>query len=456
MRNKSALFTAVALIITVLACDIPTIPTLPPIVSTVLNDDTLATDVAATLNAFISGTPEVTVTPEPPPCVNASVLTIAYTDNGNVWLVEGTNPPVQLTSGGNASGVAISGDGQKVAFTTWDPPTQSSELRAVNSDGSGETVLMSQADLDALPPGLGGALHHTVHRMQFKPCTQDLLFNTRSVFEGPGLATHNDLLEMDTSSGILTVLLPPGSSGAGFVISPDGSLLALSHPDKIEFANIDGSGLIPNAHTYTPVITYSEFQWNPPVQWAPDSSGVGLAMPSQDPFAPGAYGDIWLIQADGSGVVHSATIVADFYRIQYKEITISPNLSSLVYLRDSGTPNIEEIYIANFDGSGETLYDTADLDPQGWSPDSINYAYVVSTAGGNELRIGRLGYAPLTQSTTPDRMRNVNWVDDTRLLFFDGSNPTWTLKLTQLGSGTFTLATTTGTTLPTYDFVPKP
>lgn len=456
MRFKLVRLAALAMIIAILACDIPTIPTLPPIVSTVLNDDTLATDIAATLGALISGTTEVTVTPEPPPCTTASVLTVAYINNGNIWLIEGSNPPAQLTSSGTANGVALSGDGLKVAFTTWDPPTQSSELRAVNSDGSGETVLMSQADLDALPPGLGGALHHTVHRMQFKPCTQDLLFNTRSVFEGPGLATHNDLLEMDTSSGILTVILPPGSSGAGFVISPDGSKLALSHPDKIEFANIDGSGLITNAHTYTPVITYSEFLWNPPVRWAPDSGAVGLAMPSQDPFAPGAYGDIWLIQADGSAVAHMATIVANFYQIQTKEITISPNLSSLAYFRDSATPNVEQIYFSNFDGSGETLYDTADLKPEGWSPDSINYAYVVTTVGGNELRIGRLGYTPVVQATTTDIMRDVNWVDDTRLLYFDGSNPTWNLKLTQLGSGTFTLATITGSTLPTYDFVPKP
>jgi hypothetical protein len=292
--------------------------------------------------------------------------------------------------------------------------------------------------------------------MQFKPCTQDLLFNTRSIFEGPGLATHNDLLEMDTSSGILTVILPPGSSGAGFFISPDGNKLALSFPDHIGFANIDGSGLIPSAHTYTPVITYSEFLWNPPVQWAPDSSTVGLAMPSQDPFAPGAYGDIWIIQADGSGANHTATIVADFYQIQSKEITISPDLGSLAYLRDSGTVNVEEIYFANIDGSGETLYDTADLKPQGWSPDGINYAYVVTTAGGNELRIGRLGYTPLTQATTTNIMRNVRWVDDTKLLYFDGSNPTWALKLTQLGSGTTTLTSITGTALPIYDFAPKP
>ncbi len=475
MRTKSLVMVITVLIIVALACDIPTPPAASPAASSptspaedslatqvaatltaIAAEDTLATQAAATLTAAALEAPSATPSPTEAPCSTASALTIAYTDNGNVWLIEGSNPPLQLTSGGDTSEVAISDDGLKVAFTTWDAPTQSSELRVVNSDGSGEMVLMSQADLDALPPPLGSALHHTIHHMQFKPCSQDLLLSTRSVYDAPGLEVQHNLLEINVNSGILTTVLAPGTSGTGFFISPDGSKLALSFPERIDFANIDGSGLIPSAHTYTPVITYSEFLWNPPVRWAPDSSSVGLAMPSQDPFAPGAYGDIWLIQSDGSAATHMATIVADFYQIQYEEITISPDLSMLAYLRDSGTPNIEEIYFSNFDGSGETLYDTADLRPQGWSPDSINYAYIVSTLGGAELRIGRSGYAPLAVATTTNTFRSVQWVDNTRLLHFDGSHPSWDLKLTVLGSGSFTLATTTGATLPTYDFTPKP
>jgi len=475
MRTKLPLMVIMALITVALACSIPTTPTLPPATSSPTSpaEDSVATQVAATLTAIAaedtlatlvaaSPTPAAIEVPSPTPsptepaCDIASVLTIAYTNNGNVWLIEGTNPPLQLTSGGNAAAVAISGDGQKVAFTTWEAPTQTSELRSVNSDGSAENVLMSQADFDALPPGLNGALHLTLHHMRFKPCSQDLLFNTRSVYEAPGLMTQNNLLEIDTSSGILTTILTPGNSGIDFFISPDGSKLALSFPERIDFTNIDGSGLVPSAHTYTPVITYSEFMWNPPFRWAPDSSAVGLAMPSQDPFAPGASGDIWLIPADGSGASLMATIVADFYQIQYEEITISPDMSSLAFQRDSATPNVEELYFSNFDGSGETLYDTADLHLEGWSPDSINYAYLVTTVGASQLRIGRLGYAPLTATASPDRLRDVSWVDDTRLLHFDGANPSWDLKLTVLGSGTFTLATSTGTMLPTYDFAPKP
>jgi hypothetical protein len=474
MRTKPILMVIMTLIVIALACG-PATPTATPdsssptlpaedslatqvaaTLTAIAGGDTLATQVAATLTAAASEVPSATPSPTEIPCDIAPVLTIAYTDNGNVWLIEGTNPALQLTSGGDVDDVAISDDGLRVAFTTWDPPTQSSELRVVSSDGTGEMVLMSQADLDAVPPPLGSALHHTVHHMRFKPCSQDLLFNTRSVYDAPGLETQNNLLEINVNSGILTTLLAPGTSGIGFFISPDGSKLALSFPERIGFANIDGSGLIPSAHTYTPVITYSEFLWNPPVRWAPDSSAVGLAMPSPDPFAPGAYGDIWLIQADGSAATHMTTIVADFYQIQYQEITISPDLGTLAYLRDSGTPNIEEIYFANFDGSGETLYDTADLRPQGWSPDSLNYAYIVSTGGGAELRIGRQAHAPFAAATTANTFREVQWVDNTRLLHFDGSHPSWALKLTVLGSGSFTLTTVTGGTLPIYDFTPKP
>ncbi len=474
MRTKPILMAIMALIVVALACG-PATPTASPVTSSptspaedsvatqvaatltaIAGGDALATQVAATLTAAAPDVPSATPSPTEPPCDIAPVLTIAYTDNGNVWLIEGSNPPLQLTSGGDASSVAISDDGQKVVFAAWDTPTDSRELRVVNSDGSGETILMSQADLDALPPPLDGALHHDFHHMQFKPCSQDLFFSTLSVFEGPGLVTQNNLIEIDVSSGILTTILAPGTSGTGFFISPDGSKLALSFPERIGFANIDGSGLVPSAHTFTPVITSSQFMWNPPVRWSPDSTAVGLAMPSQDPFAPGAYGDIWLIQADGSAATHMATIVAEFYQVQYEEITISPNLGTLAYLRDSGTPNLLELFFSNFDGSGETLYDTADLRPHGWSPDSINYAYNVTISGGTELRVARLGYAPLTLNTNSGTYRDVHWVDDTRMLHFSGSIPSWDLDLTVLGSGTFTLATISGGTLPAYDFTPKP
>jgi hypothetical protein len=441
------------LIFAVLSCDIA-IPTLPPVVETLIGGGTSAVDIAAT-NAAGTLT-ALAAEPTEPPCDTAAVLTIAYIDNGNIWVIEGSNPPLQVTSGGNASYVVISDDGQKIAFATWDGLTQSTELRSVNSDGSGQVLLLSQPNFDALPPPLGGALHHTIHRMQFKPCSQDLLFSTRSVYEGPGLETQNNLIQIDTTTTTMTTLLAPGDGGAAFTISPDGSKIAIQNPERIGFANIDGSGLIPSAHTYTPVITYSEFMWPPPVRWAPDSSAIGLAMPSQDPFDPSAYGSIWTVQADGSGATLSTTITAQFYWTQRIETTISPDLGALCYMRETGTPNVWNLYFASFDGSGEVLYDTADLRQSGWSPDSTNYAYVVDTGSGAELRVGRVGYAPLTLTATSGMLRDIQWVDDMRMLHFAGANPTWNLQLTQLGSGTVTLATITGSSLPTYDFAPKP
>jgi hypothetical protein len=456
--------TMLVLMLAALACGAPSTPiptdsgpleTSPPATPIPTEGGPLETSPPATAPPTMPpGSTPIPSEPPPPPCIQASVLTIAYTNNGNLWLIEGTNPPLQLTSGGTADTVAISEDGLKVAFTTYDLATQNTELRVVNSDGTGEMVLLSQPELDALYP-LSGALHNHVYRYQFKPCSQSVYFNTRASFEGPGLATHDGLLEIDVNTGIVTTLLASGDGG-DFYVSPDGNRIAISRPESVSFADADGTNLVPNTHTFTPVITYSEFRWSPPLQWAPDSSAVGLAMPSEDPFLPGAYGEIWQIPADGSPASLMATITAKFYHTQTQDVAISPDLSKLVYTRESGTPSILDLYFANIDGSGESLYDTHEIRPQGWAPDSTNYAYVVNLPMGAELRIGKAGFPPMVQTATTDIFRNVAWVDNTRLLFFEGSHPNWDLYLGVLGGGNTLLASVSGDFIPSFDITPKP
>ena len=90
-------------------------------------------------------------------------------------------------------------------------------------------------------------------------------------------------------------------------------LMAISRPTSISFANVDGSGYLPDVHTFPNVITYSEFLWGPPVRWASDSASVGLAMPGEEPFLPTSYGDMWIIPADGSPATLLGTIIGKFY-----------------------------------------------------------------------------------------------------------------------------------------------
>jgi hypothetical protein len=417
--------------------------------------DSVATSVAATMAAMGGETPLETAppaaeSPEPAPteapCVMAASLTIAYTNGGNVWFIEGTNPPIQLTSGGNADDVSISDDGQRVAFTTYDNMTGNTELRVVHSDGTGETVLLSQAQLDALYP-LGDALHNLLHRRAFMPCTHNLLFNTRATFEGPGLATHDNVLLIDVDSATLTTLLNPGDGG-DFTVSPDHAQIAISRPDSISLVNADGTNLRPDLLTITPVITYSEYMWSPYLRWAPGSAAVGLAMPSEDPFAPGISGTIWRIPADGSPPVALATIAGEFFFTQTRYTAISPDFAKVAFERDTATPNIMELYIANVDGTGETLYDTGNISWWNWNPDSTNFVYRTDTG---DLRLGRLGAGPMTLGNGT----NLRWVNTTRYLYLTGSYGSWTLKLGTLGGADTTLASPAGDFVA-YDFAPKP
>ena len=267
--------------------------------------DSMATQVAATLTALTpvahsaSEIAPTSESPEPTPAAPASVpiVRIAYTDGGNVWLAEGDAPPTQLTSTGAAENVWISDDGQKVVFTRRPAADGPAEIRAVNRDGSGETVLAGGETWNGLYPH-EAFLFNDLQTMGFIPGTHQLLLNTRGVPEGPGLARYNDLLRLDADSGALTSLRAP-EAGGDFIIAPNGQKAILTLQDRLSLITIDGADLRRDAITFSPVITYSEYAYHPKGQWNPDSSAVGFAIPSFDPLAPDAGATLWHLPADG-------------------------------------------------------------------------------------------------------------------------------------------------------------
>ena len=286
--------------------------------SPTFSPDDAATAVAATVAAIsvpattpgALPTAEEHALPTDLPTAGAPELVLAYTDGGNVAFLAGAGPASLLTAGGAIEQVRLSDDGRKIAYTRRAAVDQPVELRAVNSDGSGDSLLMGPADFDALYP-LDGALHHDLSEFEFIPGTHLLLVNTRSIFEGPGLAKHDDLLRIDTDSLARTMLLAPGTGG-DFTASPDGRYLALTRPDTVEIRLADGSpsgsGVIP----YSPVITYSEYAYYAQPVWSADSAGVAVAIPSPDPFAPAPTGSIWRLPTGGSAAL-AGTIAGQFF-----------------------------------------------------------------------------------------------------------------------------------------------
>lgn len=381
-----------------------------------------------------------------PEAILASVPCITYTDGGNVWLLEATNPPVQLTSSGDASEVMISTDCQKVTFIRRIGPDQLPEIRSVNTDGSGEMALLTSAQIDALYPLDPMFSRNDIASIAFIPGSHELMFNTRAVpAQGPGLAKYNDLAHLDADTGTLTSVFAP-EDGGDFALSPDGTQLALILPDSIGLVNIDGSNLRPGLISYTPVITYSEFQYYAQPVWTRNSDAIGVAIPSSDPLAAGLSGTIWRVPVVSATAVNVGTVNGDFYFSQaFSESSLSYNLQHVAFLRETGTPNIKDLYLANADGSGEVVYDTGNIQWQGWALDNVHFVY--SLGGPMNLQLGVVGGA----STSIGLCDDLRWRNNNTFLCLSGSMSSWTLMRGQIGSGLTALVSPAGDFIA-YDF----
>jgi hypothetical protein len=415
MKIRVSIFLVLALVLTLTSCNLP------------VDGDTLNTAVAATLAVVESGgvgdpkgsdSPDATAaadedpapvapsdTPEP---TGPGVLTIVYISGGNVWFYQEGSSPVQLTTSGNALQVVITQDGQLVAFFWHNSSTDVFELRVVQTATGTESVLLTQADLDAFYP-LDGAIHHIPYLFEFIPGTHTVLMNTRKTFEGPGLVQNNDLWSIDADSGARTSLFTPGLGG-DFYLSPSGSRLALVQATTIGFANADGSGRSPDHLTFPPVITYSEYLYYPVAVWAPDESEIVVVIPPEDPFLSDTA-RVWSLPVSG-GSTHLVDLAGfNFFRNQRRTPLIAPDTSKVVFMRETA-PNTFDLVVTPLDGSPESVYTSGDISWQGWSPDSTQFAY--TDAPRNYMR-GGLGLP----SAGVGFGAYLRWVDGDTLLYLD-------------------------------------
>jgi hypothetical protein len=408
-----------------------------------LIEGTTTTDEPFVATLSPTSIPPSEVPPSPP------ILKIVYIDAGNIWLIEGGSPPQQLTNSGFAENVLISPDGLKIVFKRRLTFDDLAELRVVNADGSGEDVLLSTDDMKTLYPSTLESKGFEISQMAFLPGTHDLYFNTYEAFATIGVAMTDDLLLINTDSGDLTRLLNPNHGGQ-FAISPDGTRIVMIQPDRIHLVNPDGSGLSTDLINYPPVITYSEFQYYAQPIWTRDSGAVGFAIPSADPLDGSPSGDIWRIPRDGSAAVKIATIAGDFYFSQVFSTTIlSPLFDRVAFMRETATPNIRELYIAQSDGAAETIYDTGEISWVGWAPDGIHFVY--SLTDPMDLIIGSVGDSPAPLVTGMD----LRWINNRDFLYLSGSMGAWTLMKGSIGTAPTSLVTPVGDFI-SYDFTRSP
>lgn len=397
--------------------------------------DALASAVAATMAAQPPlDRPIETVTNEPTAPAAASpksespspheismreyLLTYAY--DGDLWIRTPNGTGQRLTTSGDVVDVLVSDDRSVIAYVRRSPQPDNFEIRAISVDGGNDRQILSQQTLDSLYP-LDEMLHFQTSQVEFVPASHSLLFNTRGVFDGPGLLKNDDLYLLNADTGDLSLLLPRGQGG-DFSISPDGKKLAITQPDSIAMAAIDGTHPQPDLVTFQPIITYSEYQYYPVAVWAPDSSRFGVFIPSPDPLAEDPSGTVWTIPVGGEPGSFPPISGQAFFPQSNGNSLLSPDMQSVAILRESGEQQTSMLYLSHPDGSNNRLYAEGSIQWIGWNPDGSLFAF----RRDNETII--LGGPQRDPKPLADG-RSLRWVTPELFVAQAGQRGSWSLMI---------------------------
>jgi hypothetical protein len=361
-------------------------------------------------------------------------LQVAFVKDGNVWLWQERGEAVVLTQDGGVEEVKLSDDARKVAFV------RGGSLWVVNRDGSGERRLVGSDYLAGLAAdGRGAALY----QFDWTPSAYTIAFNTRRELEGPGLLLNDDLHRVDAITGEVTLLLGSGDGGQ-FTYSPGGEQIALVTPGDISLVDTGGG----NRHQvlpYTPVVTYSGYQYYARPLWAPEVRELLVVIPPPDPFArPLPATSIFRLFSDGRPAHLVKTVEA---MALFNPPAIAPDLALVAYLQPVGE-NESNLMIGLVEGGEPVLYARNVQAFDGWSPDSEQFIY---TAADGTKQLGRSGMAPRPLPGSPTNVVDVRWVDGERFLFLNQTPRGWDLVLGHV-DGTSEIVESIAGFPPSYDY----
>jgi hypothetical protein len=324
-----------------------------------------------------------TITPE---ASGLPILRVAYSKNADPWIWTEGEGPRQVADSVNVTDVVLSSDGQVVAFKRDD----TSELLAVNADGSGLRTLVSAEFL--------AGKNVLVWRFDFAPRSHTVYF-TLVPSEG-NFAPYYDLYRVDADAATPdpVQVRAPGQGGVA-MFSPDGQWMTLYHAGGLDLVRTDGS----EARTiFSYPEGYEPATFGPDIVWKQDSSGFSLFRINAAWFVPVAGGDPTL----------SPTIASQWG-------AVSPDGQRVAYTTN-GNPS--EVHIVEADGTDRLYTTVQDGSFGGWLPDSVHFTiiYEVVIEGfygmANQYSIGALG-EELVRLTDTEHAYPVVWLSNDRFLF---------------------------------------
>jgi hypothetical protein len=365
-----------------------------------------------------------TSTPTPSVLFTLDAIRMAYVVDGNLYVQDGSNQPIQLTHSGEDSAPIFSDDGRNIVFFRGQIPY---DLYAINADGNGELALLTSSQLVAL--NLGYSDITEIRSLAFVPGTHQLLFNAHE-FKPSDIVLENmnylgakpnlDLLLVDTDTAEIKRLLPPGEGGP-FQVSPDGKMVGIQTINHIDVIGLDGKIIRRNLATYPSAWVHL---WTSNISWTQDSSKLNVIFPISIGSVLDSTGPeprtIWQYSINGNLAtvqIHLApSPIGDSFNI-------SPDGNWIIYTYYYYPGKTDEmvttgIYLGNLRDGGSQLIEGAELYglPQSfeWSPDNIHFIF--------EDRIQpQLYLGNINGETTPlHRGQFLGWIDASHYLFGNG------------------------------------
>jgi hypothetical protein len=369
-----------------------------------------ATAIASAPEASSTPTKESTLSPTETPLA-ATPFCVSFVDSARnlyTW-TEGSASPVQLVNSGDVVQSYVSPDGSLIAYSR-SADYSTYELDVINSDGSNPRVLISSAQLAALPRP-ADSLGLAPDLIRWIPNTHRLGISFRVLFEGPGLSVLNAFYTLDADNGAFSQLLTPGQD-YGFTYSPDGNWLTISRPTGIDLYTAAGALVKADVITYDFVNTASEYAWVAVPAWKNDSSAFSAAVPPAEPWVDSPADTlVWTVTTAG---ISTKTFTGSMSFFPGGIASYSPDLSQMAFRKQEGpsADNKWTLHVLALNGKSDTVLDSGYFNQLPvWSTDGKKDIYSKLAGSVNETYLAIQGLAPIL---IPDSgsLLDIRWMDD--------------------------------------------
>ena len=360
-----------------------------------------------------------------PPPASDLALSVAWIDEGALWLALPGQAPQPLDAGPALAPLLAPG-GERVAYLR----TDEGGWRLAVAGPEGALALIGPAEL-----GDG----RSVNPANFVWLNDDaLLFGTMPRREY-GFSYDDDLWRLELNSGQATCLLPAGQGGQ-IALAPTGQQIALTTPGAYEqqegaiaLAAPDGSNRRV-VFTYPAVNSGSEFPFYARPHWSPTGEALYVALPAPDPFTEEATATLWRIPAGAgaSAPTQLGTIQADYFGLAFSGRLWSPALEYMAYAQRVGAlaDNRLAYVLALGDGSEPEQILVAGreegFEPLGWLEDG--YLYYEYGDDGAQWRLRPGG--PAERFPAPDQaVFALRWAGGSAYVYATGFGGAFELRL---------------------------